>query len=307
MLPTVFAMDKIPASREEICSAEDLQRCPHFQAVVPDMIDADIGILVGVNVPEALEPIDFIHSRDNGPYAVRTRLGWVVNGPVRHHKWTEIRATANRIKVEVQGPQSEANPASEERGWSVEDHRWMKKVEKEARMDSGHYELPIPLKSGDTVLPDNREACLRRLQGLKKGLQNEGFADQYREVIEDMARKDYTERVPEEELDRADGLVNYLPHHGVFGKKEKLRVVFDCSSSFRGVSLNDKVYQGPSLCTPLIDVLVRFRQEEVAFMGDINAMLHQVHEPAPVKSHSTQAQWVWTHPEHRDHVERQAD
>ena len=78
----------------------------------------------------------------------------------------------------------------------------MEKVEKEARMDNGHYEIPIPLKSGDTVLPDNREACLRRLQGLKKRFQNEGFADQYREVIEDMARKDYAEKVPEEELDR---------------------------------------------------------------------------------------------------------
>ena len=289
-LPTVFALDKIPASREEICTAEDLQDWPHLQEVVPDVVDAEIGMLVGMNVPEALEPTDFIQSRDSSPYAVRTRLGWVVNGPVRKQKWAEMRATANRIKVEVQGFQVDENPASEERGWSVEDHKWMEKIDKEAKMDGGHYELPIPLKSDDTVLPDNREVCLRRLQGLGKKFQNESFADRYCEVIEDMAKKGYAEKVPEDELGRADGLVNYLPHHEVFGKKDKLRVVFDCSSSFRGFSLNDMVFQGPSLCTPLIDVLTRFRQEEEAFMGDVNAMFHQVHVPS---GHRDLLRYLW--------------
>ena len=84
----------------------------------------------------------------------------------------------------------------------------------------------------------------------------------------------------EEDLGRDDGLVNYMPHHGVFGKKDKLRVVLDCSIYFRGVSLNDSVLQGLSLVTLLIDVLLRFCQEEVAFMGDVNSTYHQVFVPA---------------------------
>ena len=33
----------------------------------------------------------------------------------------------------------------------------------------------------------------------------------------------------------------YIPHHGVYHSKkpDKLRVVFDCSAKFEGVSLND--------------------------------------------------------------------
>ena len=41
-----------------------------------------MDLLIGVNVPKAMEPWRIINSQRNGPYAVRTRLGWVVNGPL---------------------------------------------------------------------------------------------------------------------------------------------------------------------------------------------------------------------------------
>ena len=278
-LPVVFSLDEIPASRDEVCHMDDLTDWPYLQDVVPDSIDAEVGLLIGVNVPEAFEPIDFIPSCDGGPFAVKTRLGWVVNGPVQSRRLTEVKATANRIRLEMQLNQDEGL-AADERGWSVEDHRWMEEVEAGCIMKDGHYEIPIPLKKKGTMLPDNREVCTRRLQGLKRRFRDESFSDRYREVITGMSKNGFVERVKEEDLARDDGLVNYMPHHGVFGKKDKLRVVFDCSSIFKGVSLNDAVLQGPSLCTPLIDVLIRFRQEEVAFMGDVNAMFHQVSVPA---------------------------
>ena len=37
--------------------------------------------------------------------------------------------------------------------------------------------------------------------------------------------------------------------------------------------------QGPDLTNRLIGVLTRFRQEPIAFMGDIDAMIHQVRVP----------------------------
>ena len=68
-----------------------------------------------------------------------------------------------------------------------------------------------------------------------------------------------------------------MPHHGVrHPKKHKLRVVFDCSASFQGTSLNDELIQGPNLTNTLLGVLIRFRQEPVAMMADIEGMFHQV-------------------------------
>ena len=53
-------------------------------------------------------------------------------------------------------------------------------------------------------------------------------------------------------------------------------MVFDAAARFNGVSLNDQLYQGPDLANSLIGVLIRFREEEIAFTADLEAMFHQV-------------------------------
>ena len=70
----------------------------------------------------------------------------------------------------------------------------------------------------------------------------------------------------------------YLPHHGVYhpAKPGKIRVVFDCSARFQGISFNNNLLQGPDFTNTLLGVLCRFRLESVGIMGDIQAMFHQV-------------------------------
>ena len=69
----------------------------------------------------------------------------------------------------------------------------------------------------------------------------------------------------------------YLTHHGVYHKlKKKIRIVFNCSLANHGTSLNDVLYQGPDLTCNLLGVLLRFRQENVAFIGDIEKMFYMV-------------------------------
>lgn len=49
---------------------------------------------------------------------------------------------------------------------------------------------------------------------------------------------------------------------------------------FHGTSLNDQLLQGPDYINNLAGVLMRFRQEEVALVADIEHMFHQVRVPA---------------------------
>ena len=58
-------------------------------------------------------------------------------------------------------------------------------------------------------------------------------------------------------------------------KPNKIRVVFDCSAKCQGTSLNDLLLQGPNLTNGLIGVLVRFRQERIALMCDVEMIFHQ--------------------------------
>jgi len=93
-----------------------------------------------------------------------------------------------------------------------------------------------------------------------------------------MLSEGYAQKVLEEERNRQDGFVWYLPHHPVHHplKPDKTRVVFNCSAKYRGTSLNDKLLQGPDLTKSLVGVLTRFRQEQIAMMADIESMFHQV-------------------------------
>lgn len=94
--------------------------------------------------------------------------------------------------------------------------------------------------------------------------------------MQDIIEKGYAEKAPHERHND-DGKLWYIPHHGVFHpqKPNKIRVVFYCSATFMGHSLNKYLLQGPDLTNSLVGVLCRFRQEMIAFMCDLEAMFHQ--------------------------------
>ena len=57
-------------------------------------------------------------------------------------------------------------------------------------------------------------------------------------------------------------------------KPGKIRLVFECSAKFVGLSLNSMFYKGPDLTNSLVEVLTRFREDRVAVMADIESMFY---------------------------------
>ena len=70
-----------------------------------------------------------------------------------------------------------------------------------------------------------------------------------------------------------------MPHHGVCHplKPEKICVVFDCSSDYRGRSFNKELLAGPDLTNQIVGTLIKFRRDKVSFVADIEKVFFQVY------------------------------
>ena len=162
---------------------------------------------------------------------------------------------------------------------SQDDLQFLKKMEEGIRQTAdGHYEMPLPFRGNTPKLPNNKPLALRRLNKLKTRMENDVKNRQdYMAFMQDIIRKGFAERVPHEQRPDDDGKSWYIPHHGVYHpqKPDKIRIVFDCSATFMGYSLNKYLLQGPDLTNSLVGVLCRFRKELIAFMCDLEAMFHQ--------------------------------
>lgn len=183
-----------------------------------------------------------------------------------------------------------STPLDNEVSLSIEDRKFIEMMEKQIRKNStGHWEMPLPFRQTDTALPNNRVQAVHRLNGLLKTLKRKPQMEKdYLEFMETMISKGHATPVPREEIKGQHGRVWYLPHFGVYHPKKptKVRVVFDASAEFDGVSLNKVLLPGPDLMNSLLGVLIRFRRERVGVMCDIEQMFYS----------------FYVDPEHRDYL-----
>ncbi|XP_071088902.1 uncharacterized protein [Haliotis cracherodii] len=288
-LPTVFTQDEMPISTSTVPKEKFIHQWPHLQDVTLPPIDAEIGLLIGNNVPRAMEPYEIINSDGNGPYAVRTILGWIVNGLVQESESpSEISVNRTDVlgdeKLDLQligyfNREFNERISNDQPEMSRDDKQFLDIMNSSKTLTGGHYQMSLPFKDAQLDLPNNKVQAEQRAISLKKKFKkNENFYEDYKVFMKDLLDKDYAQKVPENKKDRKDGKVWYIPHHGVYHPKkpEKIRVVFDCAATFRGKSLNDHLLQGPDLTNTLLGVLLRFRQEPIALMADIEAMFYQV-------------------------------
>ena len=110
-IPRAYVRQHIPADHDEIPRLETASRWPHLQRVVKDiplyMEDVEIGVLIGLNCPRAVRPRDVIHRKQNDPYAVRSLLGWHMNGPIKREGNSAVQC--HRIQIHEPSAVDEAS------------------------------------------------------------------------------------------------------------------------------------------------------------------------------------------------------
>ena len=247
-LSNVFSRVKLPVTVDDIPVHSDVESWFYLKDINLPCIDADIELLIGGDEPKLLEPHEVLRSEEGGPYAVRTLLGWTINGPLGGP--SKSSRTANRIQSHavldqqfVRFCEIEFNNSqfSIEKVLSQDDKRVLAIMEESAELRGSFYEIAFLWKVFPPDLPNNKIVAERHLGLLKDPELNR----KYSLFMDDMFDKGQAQKVPE--VQRESSPAWYIPHHPIVHsqKPDKVRVIFDCAAKFQNVSLNQHILQEP--------------------------------------------------------------
>ncbi|XP_068738317.1 uncharacterized protein [Montipora capricornis] len=155
-----------------------------------------------------------------------------------------------------------------------------KLIEESCFKVENQWMIPYPWKKDPNLLPDNRGLAIKRLESTEGRLKrNPEQAEAYCKQMEEMENMKFAQKLSKEEQDKYNCPVHYIPHHAVLRPDKKstpVRIVFNSSSTFQGLVLNDYWKKGPDLLNGIFGVVLRFREKEVAVLGDISKMYHRI-------------------------------
>ena len=309
---SVVAVDHIPVDVKLVPTEIDIVAYPHLRDVKLNPVvptPSEVEILIGCDLSSSMAPEEGStrRSTDDKPSGYRTRWGWCIMGPsstqVRppklavafvsfdngqiHEKMTDIFSDEKSYRESdgmLDAPQSSH--------YSIEDLHALKIMQETVKFENGKYDVgALWNKPRDAVVKEmakipSRETALRRLHRL--GHRLKGDKDELAMVqkhVQMLVDKGYAEEVG----DYADASQNeptdqpcfYIPLLPVQDRRkpEKRRITHDCSAKTHQTCLNDFFFKGPDLVQPLSLVLLRFRENPWALMGDIEAFFMRVGIP----------------------------
>ena len=148
------------------------------------------------NVLSAVRPRYVIHGKQNDPYAVRSLLGWHINGSIERegnnvvqchriqiHKPSAVneasgyvvaeRSVKEQLTPRVVERMFELDFSEKENGtaMSQEDREFIRKAKEGIHhREDLHYGMPLPFRGKNFQFLNNRPQAVQRLVGLKKNL-----------------------------------------------------------------------------------------------------------------------------------------
>ena len=164
-----------------------------------------------------------------------------------------------------------------------EERRGLKLIEESCNLNDKRWIMSYPWKKSPQLLPDNYPQVVKKMEATEHWLSKQpNHAKSYDVQIEEMEKMKFSRKLTKREIEEWKGPVHYVAHHAVVrleNKSTPVRIVFNSSASYKGHSLNDYWYKGPDLLNNLFGVILRFREKEVAVVGDISKMYHMIAIP----------------------------
>ena len=217
-IPTAYTHNSIPVNRDHIPSRETAKGWKHLEKIAQEMLpkaNYEIGLLVGYECEKAFEPVNFIPACNEGPFAVKTDLGWSIIGrtstndhndddeqgkiihshrivtketipnAIHHRETVEFSVKTTNVKevinprdiIKVLESDFIERKEHEKKPISYEDKKFLDILSEGIHVrDDSHFEMPLPFKEPHPRLPNNKKQAEIRLLQLKRRLgQSENF------------------------------------------------------------------------------------------------------------------------------------
>ena len=275
-----YGQETIPCDRTLIPSCNsDISHLSSVKKHLAPALDIPVGLLIGVDCPEALAPLESVVGGSKQAFAQKTMLGWTICGGQDINSRTKVRNFKIDIGKDVlkvlNRDFEDLYTKDEAATISQDDLKFNQILESNTvQQENGFYQMPLPFRSRP-CLPDNLIQAEKRFESLKRKFEvNPSFQDQYTAFMDEVIQSGQAELVPLPDSAK-EGETWYIPHFAVtHPQKKKIRVVFDCKATYKETSLNHHLLQGPDHINSLLGILSRFRKEKIAICCDIKKMFY---------------------------------
>ncbi|XP_031339598.1 uncharacterized protein LOC116168083 [Photinus pyralis] len=237
----------------------------------------NVDMLIGADYFWDLICVGQIRLGAEGPFAQKTKLGWIISGRMGGGSHQRVRCQlAKNIDVDEQLT----------RFWEIEEFPRTKLMSNEERACEDHFRktfkrdsdnkfiVTIPLVEDPDRLGDSFDTAHKRFLSLERRFdRDDSFKTEYCKFMSEYERLGHMLKVDNKQN---SAISYYLPHHGVLKESTlttKLRVVFDASCpSTSGISFNDLQMTGPTIQSDLFSILIRYRQHNYVIAADVEKM-----------------------------------
>ena len=277
----------------------------HLQKIyLPKLVTGRrVDILLGADHHELMYSMKEVVGEHGQPSARLCPLGWTAVGKVNgteskgsHHTGFHHTYFLNQDKPSIEVHQTDRNLDEMLKWfWDLENNgithkesptlemtpdeklAWTK-VSESVKFNGQHYEVAVPWRDGRLKLAPNSSLAKQRLDSTeRKLLKDPELAAAYQGVSNKYLEKGYIRQVPSDEpKPECEWLLPHFPVVRPDKSTTKVRIVFDALATCKGKSLNTESLPGPKLQSDIVDILVKFRKDPVALVGDISQMYHQL-------------------------------
>lgn len=167
----MFTQKEMPVSTDNIISEEELTKWPYLKELKIPHMNSDVDLLIGTNASKLMEPWEVVNSQSEGPYAIKTLLGWVINGSVHGYGDSESgypsvhanRTVVDRIEELLTSQYNYdfiERSFTEQEEMSREEKKFVEIMEGSVQLEDGHYRFQLPFRGKDVSMPNNLTIAL---------------------------------------------------------------------------------------------------------------------------------------------------